>query len=174
MTTRFFNEPIVINPADQFRRLFDYEAEAHRKTFHSLRVADSVHRDTPELQKAVDLAAHIVTCRDMWLRRISGCATLPPTLFPAGLTLSAVEGEFARVEAEWRQYLDSLEADELSREFEYVSYEGGVFRSAVNDVLIQLFGHSLYHRGQIALLLRQIDATPAATDFVFWSRRPAG
>jgi uncharacterized damage-inducible protein DinB len=162
----------VIDLADPFRRLFDYEADAHRKTFHSLRVAESVHRDKPELRKAVDLAAHIATCRDMWLRRIRGCASLPPTLFPAGLPLSAVEAEFARIEAEWRQYLETLESDELSREFEYVSYDGGAFRSAVNDVLIQLFGHSLYHRGQIALLLRQIGATPPATDFVFWSRRP--
>jgi uncharacterized damage-inducible protein DinB len=165
---------MTIDPADQFRRLFEYEAEAHRKTLHSLRAAHSAHEGKPELQQAVDLAAHIATCRDMWLKRIRGCATLPPTLFPTGLALTTVEGEFARVERDWRQYFDTLASDELAREFEYVSYEGGAFRSAVNDVLIQLFGHSLYHRGQIALLLRQIGATPAATDFVFWSRRPAG
>jgi uncharacterized damage-inducible protein DinB len=42
------------------------------------------------------------------------------------------------------------------------------------NVLIQLFGHSLYHRGQIALLLRRIGAEPASTDFVFWTRQAIG
>jgi len=40
----------------------------------------------------------------------------------------------------------------------------------VEDILAQLFGHSWYHRGQIALLVRSIGAEPAATDFVYWTR----
>jgi len=40
----------------------------------------------------------------------------------------------------------------------------------VEDILAQLFGHSWYHRGQIALLVRSIGAEPAATDFVYWAR----
>jgi len=35
-----------------------------------------------------------------------------------------------------------------------------------------LFGHSWYHRGQIAMLLRSIGAEPAVTDIVFWARQP--
>ncbi|MFL6198680.1 MAG: DinB family protein [Thermoanaerobaculia bacterium] len=37
-------------------------------------------------------------------------------------------------------------------------------------ILTQLFGHSWYHRGQIAQLVRALGAEPAVTDFVFWSR----
>jgi uncharacterized damage-inducible protein DinB len=160
-------------PPDQFRRLFEYERDAHQRMLDSLRRAISDRRDTPGIAKAVDLAAHIATCRDMWLGRIRRHSPLPTTLFPSDMTVSEVERAFARIEPQWREYLDTLDEAELARECEYVSYEGGGFRNSVNDILIQLFGHSLYHRGQIALLLRRSGALPAATDFVFWSRSPA-
>jgi uncharacterized damage-inducible protein DinB len=54
----------------------------------------------------------------------------------------------------------------------YQSYEGPRFRSTIEDILTRLFGHSWYHRGQIAMLLRSIGAEPAVTDFVFWAREP--
>ena len=44
----------------------------------------------------------------------------------------------------------------------------------VEDILTQLHGHSLYHRGQIALLLRAMGAEPVSTDFVFWTRESLG
>jgi uncharacterized damage-inducible protein DinB len=158
-------------PREQFRRLFEYEQDAHNKVLDSLRRAESEHHDDPDVAKAVDLAAHIATCRDMWLRRIGRRSPLPQSLFPTGVKLSEVKHEFAQIETHWREYLDALDDAELTRQIEYVSYDGGVFRNSVHDILVQLFGHSLYHRGQIALLIRRSGTTPATTDFVFWSRR---
>ena len=68
----------------------------------------------------------------------------------------------------WQRAVDLL----AHRDFEYVSLDGPRFRSRVDDILTQLFGHSWYHRGQIALLVRSIGAEPAVTDFVFWTREP--
>jgi uncharacterized damage-inducible protein DinB len=42
----------------------------------------------------------------------------------------------------------------------------------VEDILTQLFGHSSYHRGQVALLIRDLGGEPAVTDYVFWVREP--
>ena len=54
--------------------------------------------------------------------------------------------------------------------FDYRSSEGIGYRNGVEDILTQLFGHSWYHRGQVALLLRAMGCEPAVTDFVFWTR----
>ncbi len=62
--------------------------------------------------------------------------------------------------------------NELARVFEYQSYEGPRFRNTIEEILTQLFGHSWYHRGQIAQLIRSVGAEPAVTDFVFWAREP--
>jgi uncharacterized damage-inducible protein DinB len=40
----------------------------------------------------------------------------------------------------------------------------------VEDILAQLFGHSSYHRGQIAMLVRAAGGEPAVTDLIYWCR----
>jgi uncharacterized damage-inducible protein DinB len=156
---------------DEFRRLFSFERDAHQRTLASLIAAESSHRDHPDLRKAVDLAAHIATCRIMWLSRMTGSVPLPATLFPEGTPLAEIVEAFERMHAIWSRYLDELADAELERRFEYTTYTGERFADSVHNVLTQLFSHSSYHRGQIALLLRRIGAEPALTDFVFWTRQ---
>ena len=158
--------------ADEFRRLFSYEQDAHARMLASLRATESSHREHPDLRKAIDLAAHIATCRNMWLSRMTGMTPLPATLFPEGVRLEDVVGAFDRMHAIWTRYLEPLTESELERRFEYRTYTGEPYADSVHNVLTQLFSHSSYHRGQIALLLRRIGAQPAATDFVFWTRQP--
>ena len=74
----------------------------------------------------------------------------------------------------WDAYLSGLTDADLAREFEYQSYDSGRFRNRVEDILAQMFGHSWYHRGQIAMLVRAAGGVPAATDLVYWCREPVG
>jgi uncharacterized damage-inducible protein DinB len=76
--------------------------------------------------------------------------------------------------AAWDEFLARLDDEAIARTFQYTSLEGEPFRNTIADILTQLFGHSHYHRGQIALLLRTMGAEPAVTDFVFWTREPIG
>jgi uncharacterized damage-inducible protein DinB len=158
--------------AAEFRRLFDYEQDAHRRTLASLDTAQPDHGQDADFRKAVDLAAHIATCRNMWLARLQGSGAVPPTLFPEGLALADVDRLFDETHRAWTAYLQALGDTEVDRGFQYVAYDGRRFADTVRNVLTQLFAHSSYHRGQIALLLRRIGAEPAVTDFVFWTRRP--
>lgn len=76
------------------------------------------------------------------------------------------------MEERWFRYFDQVTDSDLDRVFEYKSYEGERFRNSVGDIFTQLFGHSWYHRGQIASLVRSMGGEPAVTDFVFWTREP--
>jgi uncharacterized damage-inducible protein DinB len=113
--------------------------------------------------------AHLIAARKMWLYRF-GFARENTELFPRTVQFPALAGQLAEMEAGWSEYLEKLTDTELERVFEYQSYEGSRFRNTVADILTQLFGHSWYHRGQIAALVRALGAEPAVTDFVFWSR----
>lgn len=73
---------------------------------------------------------------------------------------------------EWSDYLAALDETELSRVFDYRSFEGQRFRNVVEDLLTQLFGHSWYHRGQVASIVRDLGGVPAVTDYLFWVREP--
>ncbi|MEW6211451.1 MAG: DinB family protein [Acidobacteriota bacterium] len=156
--------------ADRFRRLFEYEKDAHAKVIASLDAVSADKRSSPLYQKAVDLVAHICAARRMWLFRFGATDLAITDLFPQGVAVSALTALADEMHRVWSDYLSRLDDAETARVFKYCSLDGREFRNSVEDILTQLFGHSLYHHGQIALLLRQIGEEPAATDFVYWSR----
>lgn len=156
--------------SDRYRRWFEYEKEMHEKVLASLESVDVERRKSPSFQKAIDLLAHILAARRMWLFRFGVFKTEPPDLFPGKATLSDLPRQLSEVQTAWSEYLERLDDEELSRVFEYTSYDAGRFRSTIEDILTQLFGHSWYHRGQIAALVRALGHEPAVTDFVYWTR----
>jgi uncharacterized damage-inducible protein DinB len=156
--------------ADRFRRWFDYEKVSHARVLASLESVPADRRDTPEFQKAVMLLGHLAAARQIWLYRFGVGREAPGDIFPAGLTLDEVRRRVADGEAAWSDYLSRLDDAELARVFEYQSLDAGRFRNTVEDTLAQLFGHSWYHRGQIASLVRAAGGEPAKTDFIFWCR----
>jgi len=156
--------------ADRYRRWFDYEKDSHEKVLVSLLSVPANNRPSPSYQKAVDLFAHIIMGRRLWLFRF-GSATEPPRdLFPQSVSLEELACRLQEMEALWSSFLSRLDDVELARSFDYRSLDAGWFRNTVEDILTQLHGHSLYHRGQIASLVRACGGEPAATDFVYWAR----
>lgn len=162
------------NDVARYRRWFDYEMDAHAKVLASFDAVAEDRRDAPEYHKAIALFAHMMLARRLWLYRFGLLAEGPTDFFPQDVALDRVKAMAAETHAAWSAYFERLDEAELTRDFEYRSLEGPRFRSRVEDILTQLFGHSWYHRGQIAMLLRQAGCEPAATDFVYWSREFIG
>jgi len=165
------NDKMNGSMVSRYRRWFEYEKDSHAKTLNSLNAVPEDLRQSEGFRKAVYLMGHIVAARRMWLFRF-GVAKENAELFPGETSLAELAAQISEMETLWAQYLNQLNGADLARVFEYQSYEGGRFRNTIEDILTQLFGHSWYHRGQIAQLLRSIGAEPAITDFVFWAREP--
>lgn len=159
---------------DRYRRWYEYEKDCNAKVLASFAAVDPALRAEPRYQKALDLLAHMVLARWLWLSRFGvetpAIPTEPSGFFPEGVALAELETRVAAVETAWTSYLAKLDEAELARVFEYRSLDGRRHRNTIEDILTQLFGHAWYHRGQIAQHVRAIGADPAVTDFVFWSR----
>jgi uncharacterized damage-inducible protein DinB len=157
----------------RFRRWFDYEREMHGKVVASLETVLPDRRTSPEYRRAVAILGHMVGARAIWLWRLGVLATAPPSIaFEEDADLGRVAAACRDMEATWASYLAGLTDQDLVREFEYRSLDGGQFRNRIEDILAPLFGHSSYHRGQIAMLVRAAGGTPAITDFIYWCREP--
>ena len=156
---------------DRYRSWFDYEARAHEKVLRSLHSVPAAHREAPEFRKALELVGHIVAGRWLWLNRFGVTQSGPPELFPGDVALEELDSLVDEMHIAWTAYLSRLDETELAREFDYQSFEGPRYRNTVEDLLTQLFGHSWYHRGQIAALVRSLGGMPAGTDYVFWKRQ---
>jgi uncharacterized damage-inducible protein DinB len=156
--------------ADRYRRWFDYEKDSHAKVLASLNSVPPQNRSAPTFKKSVDLLAHIVAGRLLWLFRLGGVPKPPSELFPQGFPFDELALRIQEMEALWDVFLARLDDSQVARTIEYRASDGGFFRNRVEDVLTQLYGHSLYHRGQIASLVRASGGEPAKTDFIFWVR----
>jgi uncharacterized damage-inducible protein DinB len=156
--------------ADRFRRWFEYENHSHRQVLASLQSVPADRRSSDQFQKAINLMGHVIAARCMWLFRLGTSTKRPASLFPSDVVCDDLAGQLEAMERDWSRYLEGLDARELARVVTYQSVEGDWFRNVVADILTQLYGHSLYHRGQIASLVRAAGGEPAMTDFIFWSR----
>lgn len=65
-----------------------------------------------------------------------------------------------------RRWTRLIATTDLSREFAYTNPKGEQFRNRVGDVALHVAFHGVYHRGQIAALVRQHGGEPAYTDFI--------
>ena len=164
---------------DRYRRWFEYEKESHAKVLASLEAVPEPQRSSEAFQKAAGLLAHVVLARWLWLARLGvvprdRAPGKPEDFFPRDVSLAGLRSSIEEMERAWEPYLAGVDDAGLSRVFEYQALDGSHFRNTIEDILTQLFGHSWYHRGQIAMLVRTAGGEPAVTDFVYWCREPLG
>jgi uncharacterized damage-inducible protein DinB len=158
----------------QYRRWLEYERDAHTKVVRSLDSVPAERRSLPEFQRAVSILAHVAAARKMWLIRLGELEATVTEFFPQGKTIEEVAGELDLVTNRWAGFLGRLSDEEIVQSFMYQSLDGGRFRNRIEDILTQLFGHSWYHRGQIAMLVKAAGGEPAVTDLVYWCREAVG
>ena len=157
--------------ASYYRCWYQFEKDAHAKVIAALEAVPEPRRSTPEYRKAVGLIAHLAASRELWLFRLGAIAEGPATLFAADAPLPLVRDRLEGMETAWTRWLEDVDDAKLKQVVRYRSLEGAWFKNSIADILTQLFGHSAYHRGQIALLLRSIGAAPAETDYILWARQ---
>jgi uncharacterized damage-inducible protein DinB len=147
------------------------------RLFEHLEWADANARDAvatlprgaPEAASALRIFAHVVGADHVWLARLRGVpAELP--VWPQ-LDLELATELATRGAGELRRYVaDVMERGELAREIEYTNSAGQHFRGRIDDILTHVALHGAYHRGQIAMLVRQGGGEPASTDYIAFVR----
>jgi uncharacterized damage-inducible protein DinB len=73
---------------------------------------------------------------------------------------------------QWNGWVADANEKKITHVFGYYNSKKEFFKQPVYEMLLHLFNHQTYHRGQIVTLLRQngIDKIPP-TDFIVFSRK---
>lgn len=72
---------------------------------------------------------------------------------------------------QWAGWVQGAHEHMLEHQFIYRNSKRETFKQPVAQVLLHLFNHSTYHRGQLVTMLRQLGVTAIPqTDFIVWSR----
>ncbi len=92
--------------------------------------------------------------KDLWTRHD---ALFNPNAF---LDVAAVRLKWAEIEREQVEFVNRVTNESLQELFPYRTTQ-----ISLAHLMQHLANHSTYHRGQVALMMRQLDARPLATDF---------
>lgn len=148
--------------AAHFERMWEFEGWANRRALESI-------RQLSDKAECLRLFGHILAAQRAWLTRLEGGDSSGVELFPTP-TVEQCEAELAELEAKGQAYLASAGEEDLDRQIVYTNQTGKSFSNPPRDILTHLGMHSQYHRGQIAILVRQAGAAPAVTDFIVFCR----
>lgn len=73
--------------------------------------------------------------------------------------------------AQWRAWIDEARLPQLEHVFAYRNLKKEQFKQPLYQVLLHIFNHGTYHRGQLVTLLHQVGVTNIpSTDFIEFSR----
>jgi uncharacterized damage-inducible protein DinB len=154
---------------ERFRLWYAYERDCNAKVIGMLESVPAANRSSPQFARAVGKAAHLVAARHMWLFRLGVCRDKPDDWFP-GTTLEQLPTATADIERRWTEYLQSLTEEDVLGNFEWTGGDGARRRWPLIDLLTQVFGHAWYHRGQIAMLVKDLGGESVDADYIFWNR----
>ena len=135
-------------------RLFTYDDWANREEVARLRAIDAPER-------AVRLLAHTVGAEWLWISRLR--STEPRLAVWPELTLAQCEIEIDALRDAWNGYLHEAVFDTV---IDYTNSIGEKWSNRVLDILTHVVIHGAYHRGQIAIIVRDGGDAPAYTDYI--------
>lgn len=132
------------------------------------RVLASLRSATDPDPACLELFAHVLAAEHVWLARLKGATPHHP-VWPT-LTLEQCAGLVQANQRELAAFVAALTPEDLPRAITYVNSAGQTFTSSIEDILLHVYMHGSYHRGQIAWVLRRGGGVPMPTDYIAFVR----
>ncbi|MFN3301308.1 MAG: DinB family protein [Sediminibacterium sp.] len=117
--------------------------------------------------ESIRLFSHLINCQYKWFARMSGDpnAKLMSWWEPI-YEEQNLDSEWTKSLDIWLQFIQSLTQKELSTERTFIGFDDSLWAATPQDVALQLNYHSIHHRAQIQMLLRQQGVEPDFIDYI--------
>ena len=153
-------------------RYLEYHAWATQRTFDSVEPLspEELHRDMQTSHSSVfGTLNHIYQADAIWLKRMEGLGDAKLGDVSAR-DLPALRIQAAEVQARLISFAGGLNDNDWTTIIDYHFMSGLAARSPIYENLLHVVNHGTYHRGQIVTMLRQLGASPIATDYIHFVR----
>jgi uncharacterized damage-inducible protein DinB len=148
-------------------KLYDYN------TWANMRVLEALTRQQCSDAKILTLFSHIMAAQLLWLHRVQGWPPPDVELWKQ-YSMEELQVMHAKGAEGWQRYIAGAEEKEFYRTLKYTNYSGQPFENRVLEILAHTVNHATYHRGQIALRMREQGYEPVNTDLITYERIMTG
>jgi uncharacterized damage-inducible protein DinB len=114
---------------------------------------------------------HIYGAQFVWLSRWKGSS--PKALITKDdiPSLGGLRERWEQLYQDIRTYIYTLPVEDLQKSLAYQDMKGNPWSEDLHLQIQHVLFHSMYHRGQIVTLLRQLGQVPPQTDFIAYLRQ---
>ncbi len=117
---------------------------------------------------------HTISAQWGWVDRCGGQPRGRALEAPDFPTVTSVREISSKVDDLTVAFLSSLEDDDLARAVTYSNSAGESRFMPIGEMLHHAANHAVHHRGQIALLLRELNRSPGNFDILFYYAEKRG
>jgi uncharacterized damage-inducible protein DinB len=114
--------------------------------------------------------SHILTAEEIWYCRLTGLNAPLEDMWKEA-SVEELQQKLEERNQAWHTYLKGCSSAGLAASIHYRNCKGHKFATEVSDVLNHIINHSIYHRAQIAALLRLESVEPPVSDYIFYARQ---
>jgi uncharacterized damage-inducible protein DinB len=151
-----------------------YDLWANEKLLQAVMQLPATRQEQPIVSSFASLhktCLHIWDASSIWWQRLH----LHEQIIVPSLTFHPSMKETANglltQNKQWADWTKDITEGDLEKQLPYKSMKGDPFLQPVKEILLHLFNHGTYHRGQLVTMLRQAGAEQIPqTDYILFSR----
>lgn len=144
----------------QFIDLLEYNSH-----FNQLLIKIYLENKDSFNEKMISLLNHILNAQQVWNSRI---------IFEDSFGVWQINPDEKLLENNQSNFENSfkiLSERNLDEIIVYRNSKGDEFQNSIREIFFHFINHSTYHRGQIAMLIKQARLEPINTDYIFYKRK---
>lgn len=130
-------------------------------------------QDLPSSFKSlIQTMLHMLDAESIWWQRLklSERITRPSENFKG--SMKDIADSLLIQNKQWEDWVNNASDMALEHVFQYFNVKKESFKQPIYQMLLHVFNHGTYHRGQLVNMLRQLGVEKIpATDFIVWSRK---
>lgn len=133
---------------------------------------DLAHREVPSsFSTLYHTIVHMWDASGIWWQRIrlQEVVIAPSTYFKG--SVQEAGAALLQQDRQWDEWVHHCTEAALQHVFQYYNSKREYFKQPQYQVVMQVFNHGTYHRGQLVNMLRYLDVKKIpGTDYITWSR----
>ena len=136
----------------------------YNQHFNQLLIQNYLENNSIWDEKSKNLLNHILNAHQIWNARILNNNQFEVWQINADNLLLDINTE---------NFFNSskiLDERELTEKTSYKNSKGNEFENSIQAIFFHFINHSTYHRGQLAMLMKQAGLDPINTDYIFYKR----
>jgi uncharacterized damage-inducible protein DinB len=115
---------------------------------------------------------HILDAESIWWQRLKLTEHIIKPSDTKTFTTDELVAEILVHSQQWQNWVSKASDVQLQHVFAYQNNKKEQFKQPIYQMLLHLFNHGTFHRGQLVTMFRQLKITKIpSTDFVTWARK---